>query len=102
MRRFLGAGAVCVLLSGCAMAASPVTGIWSSNVMGPLGATSNAPGTKMGRACATSILGLIASGDASIDAARRAGSINTISSVDYESKGLLGITASFCTIVRGN
>ncbi len=57
--------------------------------------------TKTGEACATSILGIVASGDASIDAAKQAGGINEVLSVDYKSTSVLGLYASFCTIVKG-
>lgn len=103
MKRIIGLGLVCVTLSGCAaMAVAPVSGLLSMDVRGPLAATSNEGGTKVGRACAKSVLGLVASGDASIEAARIDGGITTITSVDYESKSILGITASFCTVVRGH
>ena len=60
------------------------------------------PGAKEGQACAQSILGLVAQGDASIKAAAKAGGITKIDSVDHYSRNLLGIIADFCTIVRGS
>lgn len=95
------AAAAAVLLTGCAYAASPLTGGLYNNVQGPITA-SGAAGSKMGKACANSILGIVATGDASIDAARRAGNITNVSSVDHESTSILGLYATFCTIVRGN
>lgn len=89
-------------LMGCAMARSPVTGFIYSDVKDSLSATSNQRPSKMGEACATSILGIYASGDASINAARNNGRINTISSVDTSATNILGFWAKYCVTVRGN
>lgn len=43
----------------------------------------------------------MATGDASIDEAKRAGGIKEIASVDYQVNSVLGIYAQFCTIVKG-
>jgi hypothetical protein len=46
-------------------------------------------------------MGLVATGDASIEAAKRAGGIQEVASVDHQSTSILGIMGEFCTIVRG-
>ena len=51
---------------------------------------------------ATNILGLIATGDSSIDAAKKAGGIKDVSSVDHDSTSILGLFGTFCTVVKGN
>ena len=89
-------------VSGCAYAASPVLGGLYTKVSGPVNATSSQAGNKTGRVCASSILGIIATGDASIDAAKKAGGITSVTSVDFESTSILGLYATFCTIVHGN
>jgi len=90
------------LLSACAYALAPVTSSIYGKVRGPIAATSQAtPATKTGRACSNSILGIVATGDASIDAAKRAGDITSVASVDFESTNVLFLYASFCTVVRG-
>ena len=90
------------MATGCAMARAPVNGIWYSDVKGPVGATSNSGGdVKSGSATAQSILGLIATGDASIEAAMADGGITKIRNVDHHSKSFLGIVASFTTTVYG-
>lgn len=89
------------VLGGCAMAASPLSGSVFTDVKAPINAN-KAAGSKKGEACASSILGLIATGDAGIDTAKRNGGISEISSVDYESLNVLMLYARFCTIVRGN
>ena len=70
------------------------------DVKGPVDAE-GAVGGKEGMACASSILGWIATGDASISAAAAAGGIKTVTNVDHKSKNILGIIAEFCTIVQG-
>ena len=86
--------------SGCISVATPAIGIlitevtWDGSGMGAIGA-------KEGRACAQSILGLVANGDASIKAAADAGGITKISSVDHYTKNMLGVIGEYCTIVRG-
>jgi hypothetical protein len=90
------------LLSGCAYALAPVSSVIYGKVRGPITATSQAgPATKTGRACANSVLGIVASGDASIDAAKRAGDITNVVSVDFESTNVLYLYATFCTVVHG-
>lgn len=90
-----------VAMSGCAIAKAPVTGFWYTDAQGSVGASSNQAGNRVGEACATSILGLIATGDASIETARRKGGITLITSVDDKATSVLGIYAKYCTVVRG-
>lgn len=103
MKKIILAAVVAGLLSGCATATMPVRGLMYGNVTAPLAATA-APeqATRVGRASARSILGLIASGDASIHAAARNGGIREIHYVDYESQNFFGIVAEFTVVVYGN
>jgi hypothetical protein len=55
----------------------------------------------MGTSVATSILGLIATGDASIEAAAKAGGISKIHHVDYQAMSILGLYSTFTTVVYG-
>lgn len=89
-----------VLSAGCATARGPLMGALYTSTQSGLTATPQA-GPKWGEACANSILGLVATGDASIEAARRNGGITSIASVDEKSSSLLGIYATYCTVVRG-
>lgn len=90
-----------IALSGCATAKSPVTGFWYTDIYSSEAVTSNPAGNKIGEACNMSILGLIATGDSSIETARRNGGITTITSVDYRSNSIAGVYAKYCAIVRG-
>jgi hypothetical protein len=56
---------------------------------------------KFGEACASSILGWIATGDASLEAAKKAGGITQIAHVDHEQFSILGVYATTCTQVHG-
>jgi hypothetical protein len=93
-----------VSASGCAIATggngAVAGGIYSGYKMG--GVVGTGPGTKMGQACASSILGLIGTGDASISAAKRAGSISTVAYVDHDVMSILGIYGTSCTVVYGD
>ena len=84
---------------GCARA--PVMGIVYSDLQYAQSATSNQTGNRTGESCATSILGLVATGDSSIETARRNGGITLVSSVDESYSTILGIYSKACTIVRG-
>jgi hypothetical protein len=88
-------------LSGCIAVWTPAQGLLFTEVRGPI-AAQGAIGAKEGKACAQSILGLIAQGDASIAAAAKAGGITNVTTVDHYSRNILGIIGDFCTVVRGN
>ena len=88
-------------LAGCITVYTPALGILYTEVEGPIDAGSSV-GNKEGRACAQSILGLVATGDATIKAAAADGGINNIGSVDHYTRNILGILGEFCTIVRGS
>lgn len=89
------------LLTGCAIAPSPVGTGLITNVKGGHTAT-GAIGTKTGRSCAQSVLGLVNTGDASIETAKKAGSITQVATVDYETVGAFPFYGKNCTIVTGN
>lgn len=89
-------------LSGCQIVASPMLGgIYTEAKYGDV-ATDEAGASKEGKACGQSILGWVATGDASVAVAKAAGGITKVSSVDHSAKNILGILGEWCTIVRGN
>lgn len=67
----------------------------------PVRVTENKVAKKKGEACATSILGLVTTGDASVRAAADAGGIKDIAAVDHSMNNILGVVAKYCTIVSG-
>lgn len=98
-----------IFLTGCASfypgGPVPVGSLFTS-VRSPvqnLGLTLDATAkpTKKGVASAASVLGLIATGDASVDAAMKNGGITRIHHVDHEVNSFLFIYASDTTIVYG-
>ncbi len=58
-------------------------------------------GDKQGEACATGILSLAAFGDASLDAAKKAGGVSEVHSVEFRGMNVLGIYMQGCTVVHG-
>jgi len=87
---------------GCAVAVSPVgNGAFFTDVKGPVQATDEGEASRSGEACARNILGLVATGDASIETAKANGSIQTVTTVDHTSYTVFGLYSRFCTVVRG-
>ena len=102
MKKLMIISAMAFMLSSCAAyVASPLTGFIYTDLKAPLMATSNPVATKVGTAEATSILGIVATGDASIEAAAKKAGITRISHVDYEASSVLGIFAKFTVYVYG-
>ena len=89
-------------LAGCQIVDSPMKGwIYTETRYGDFATTANSA-TKEGKACGTSILGWVATGDASVSAAKMAGGISTVASVDHYAKQIVGVFGEYCTIVKGS
>src|SRR6478736_5320921 len=58
-----------VLFAGCATVRGPALGFVYTDTKSSIAPTSNQSGNRVGEACATSYFGLVATGDASIEAA---------------------------------
>ncbi len=58
--------------------------------------------SKVGKATCTSILSLVATGDASLETAAKNGGIKKIKFVDHQVKNILGIYGEYTTIVYGD
>lgn len=100
LKKITFAVAIAGILSGCASGPSPVSVGLITDVKGPVMAT-GMTGDRSGEACATTMLGLINKGDASIEAAKAAGGISVVASVDYTTKGFYPFVGKTCTIVTG-
>jgi hypothetical protein len=99
-----GVGFSVLVCSGCAMVASPLPGSIYTDVSYPSyykGVDNVGPGTKRGEAMASSILGIVATGDASVAAAARNGRITKIHTADTKATSVLGIYATYTTVVTG-
>jgi len=94
--------ATIVLLAGCQPVAAPVMGVLFLDTRYGDSVTPAADATKEGKACSKSVLGLVATGDASLEAAKANGGITTVSHVDHSANSMLGIIAEWCTIVKGS
>jgi hypothetical protein len=102
MKKIIALVLIAGFLTGCgAYVASPLTGFLYTDVKAPITATSNEGATKVGTAAATSILGIVATGDASINAAAKSAGITKIHHVDYQGTSVLGIFAKFTVFVYG-
>jgi hypothetical protein len=94
-------------LNGCMIVDSPIKGvlgtevIWGDMATGESGSSIPAA-SKEGKACAESILGLLARGDASVRAAKENGKITEVTSVDHSARNFLNIVGEWCTIVKGH
>ena len=93
-----------VAITGCVGPMGPVGGVGGmvyTDVSGPVGATSNTAGSKMGQATSTGII-CVATGDSSIKTAAANGGITKISHVDYHTTSVLGIYAKTTVTVYGD
>jgi hypothetical protein len=99
---FAGISMAAFSLAACQIVATPAAGWISTDVKYGGMATTATAATKEGKACAKSILGWVSSGDASIAAAKAAGGITTVASVDHTANQILGIVGEWCTVVKGN
>lgn len=96
-----------------AVAALAIVGFSSCGVVGNVGAvytdvttgqiaTANKLGSKVGQSQSMGVLGLIATGDASIQTAARNAGITKISHVDVKTFSILGIYSTYTTVVYGD
>lgn len=91
-----------VVLSGC-VSTIPRGGIFTEVTL-PIQATGNTKGSKVGVSTCESILGMVATGDASVDAAMKNGKIKKVSHIDWKvvSDIPLGIKTIYTTTVYGD
>ncbi len=101
MKKLLLIVGLAAMLSSCAMVSAPVNGTIFGSVKAPLAVTGNTGAVKVGTATAKSILGIIATGDASIEAAAKSAGITKIHHVDYESTNILTFYATYTVYVYG-
>jgi hypothetical protein len=100
MKRLAGLLLVVLFLSGCATP-FPV-GCLYTEVAFPVAAGEGGNGSKVGIAKSTSILGLVATGDASMKTAMANGGITRVRHVDYNAKNILGLYGEYTTTVYGD
>ena len=103
MKKILAVAAIAAMTTGCALAPTPAgTGLLYTNVQGPLAVDDNGnQPNKVGEACANNVLGLVATGDASITAAKEAAGITSVATVETSTNTVLGVYTTYCTVVTG-
>ncbi|MEA3476939.1 MAG: TRL-like family protein [Bacteroidota bacterium] len=101
MKKLFILAIACLFLSSCAFVRSPVSGVIYGDVTSPVAATSNSNSSKVGTAEATSILGIIATGDASIQAAAKSAGITKIHHVDEQAINYFIFYAKYKVYVYG-
>lgn len=91
-------------LGGCMPVSTNAIGLLYTETKGPVTATSvkETSATKTGTACEQTILALFATGDASIDTAKKSAGISEIISVDQTAESIVGVYAEYCVVVKGN
>jgi hypothetical protein len=105
MKKILSIAILALLFSGCV--SSPVTGaLYTSTTHSGVGSggivDNNIKTTKVGTSTCSSILGLFAFGDCSVNTAKQNGNITKVNSVDHEAISYYVFYSSYSTIVRGN
>ena len=98
---FAVVAAATLAFSSCAITQSPVSAFVYTDVKAPVAVTGNTGSSKVGTSEVKGILGIVSTGDASVEAAAKSAGITKIHHVDYQAKSVLGIVASYTTIVYG-
>jgi hypothetical protein len=102
--KLISASTLAFMMSGCyanlAEFGYPTPGLLFNGSQQAI-AVGGGSGTKRGEACASSIFGLIAFGDGSIDTAKSNGGIQQVATVDQQVLNILGLYRSACTVVKG-
>jgi hypothetical protein len=105
-RRFALLGLVAVVAVGIQCAGTgfgPGGSIMTSTKIGVHAAPEGTlTGSKEGKACVSSILGIISTGDASILEVTGDAGISTVKTIDLEGYSILGLYSELCTVVTGD
>lgn len=105
MKKFLSfvlVVAAAASMTSCAVIGTPVgVSTLYTDVQTGVAVSGNNVGKKVGTSSAMNVLGLIATGDASINTAANAGGIKKISHVDKKQTSILGLFSSYKTVVYG-
>ncbi|MEG0808123.1 MAG: TRL-like family protein [Alistipes sp.] len=101
MKKLFACAFAVAMFSACGIVKTPVTGAFYTNVKDGLAVTNNVGSSKVGTAEAKGYLGIVATGDASIQAAAKDAGISRIHHVDYQSKSYVGVYNVYTVIVYG-
>jgi hypothetical protein len=101
IKSLLTLGCVSVVASSCGIAPSQLGNSFISTIKEPILVTTNTNYSKEGKACGQNILGIFATGDMSIETAKKNGGITNISAVEKTVNNKV-VISDVCTIVKGN
>jgi hypothetical protein len=76
--------------------------IYSETTSGSILNDNGATPTKTGKACSVGILGMVATGDNSVEAAMNTSGIKKVVFTEQTVKNILGFYVEICTIAKGN
>jgi hypothetical protein len=92
-----------LLASACARTQSGVSAglisSWKDTISGSV--NNSVELKKQGEACAVNVLGIVAVGDSSIEAAKKSGPVEKVAFADTTYLNILGIYQQGCTVVKG-
>lgn len=88
------------MLAGCATSV-PLGGLYTELKLPVTDTGNGGNGSKTGTAECMSVLGLVATGDCSIQAAKKNGGITKVNHVDWDARNILGIIGNYKTVVHG-
>jgi len=100
-------GFAAIILTGCSFLGGYPSGSLYTGSQVPSGINrleTSGPGKtgdKKGEACVTGILSIVAFGDGSLDAAKKAGGVTELHSIEFHQTNILGIYTQGCTEVHG-
>ena len=100
MKKIFVAACAALFLAGCVK--SPIVGGLYTDIKDGMAVTGNAGSSKVGTAEAKGYVGVVAMGDASIQAAAREAGITRIHHVDYQSKSYVGVYNIYTIVVYGD
>ena len=99
--KFLATSAVALTLTGCA---TPYPlGVIVTEIQLPVTSTGNAgSASKVGEANCKSYVAMVATGDCSLETAKKNGNITKVKHVDWHVKNILGIIGEYKLVVYGD
>jgi hypothetical protein len=102
MKKLLSVFTAALFFSGCyAGMGAPIPGLLFTDTKSGIIGVGEGSDLRQGVAECESILGLIATGDCSIEQAKKNGRITKVQYVDYKVKNILGVYATYQTVVQG-
>ena len=92
------------ILTACAGTGLPAVGVGIvvTDTTEALDVNNGVATVRTGEACAQNILGILANGDSSVQAAKSNAGITRVATMDRKYYSILGVYAKVCTVVKGS